>query len=78
MTVQKSLAVTMQVDSHNAMATAVKPDPGLTAPVAAGQRVGTVTITAPEFPALTVPVYAAQAVAGASIFQRMMGMFGQK
>ena len=76
--VQKALAVTMQVDSHNAMKTAVKPDAGLTAPIAAGQRVGTVTVTAPEFPALTVPVYAAEALAPASIFQRMMGMFGQK
>jgi serine-type D-Ala-D-Ala carboxypeptidase (penicillin-binding protein 5/6) len=76
--VQKPLAVTMQVDSHNGMKSLVKPDPGLTAPIAAGQRVGTVTITAPEFPPLTVPVYAAQPVAGASIFQRLMGMFGKK
>ena len=76
--VQKPLTVTMQVDSHDAMKTQVKADPGLTAPIAAGQRVGTVTITAPEFPALTVPVYAAQPVAGASIIQRMMGMFGRK
>jgi serine-type D-Ala-D-Ala carboxypeptidase (penicillin-binding protein 5/6) len=76
--VQKPLAVTMQVDSHNAMATAVKPDPGLTAPIAAGQRVGTVTITAPEFPALTVPVYAAQPLPRASLFQRAMGLFGHK
>ena len=68
----------MQVDSHAAMKTLVKADPGLTAPIAAGQKVGTVTITAPEFPPLTVPVYAAQPLAGASIIQRMMGMFGKK
>jgi len=76
--VQKPLAVTMQVDSHAAMKTVVKADPGLTAPIAAGQKIGTVTITAPEFPPLTVPVYAAQPLAGASILQRMMGMFGKK
>ena len=76
--VQKPLAVTMQVDSHDAMKTLVKADPGLTAPIAAGQRIGTVTITAPEFPPLTVPVYAAQPLAGASIFQRVMAMFGKK
>jgi len=76
--VQKPLAVTMQVDSHAAMKTVVKADPGLTAPIAAGQKVGTVTITAPEFPPLIVPVYAAQPLAGASILQRMMGMFGKK
>jgi D-alanyl-D-alanine carboxypeptidase (penicillin-binding protein 5/6) len=76
--VQKPLAVTMQVDSHAAMKTVVKADPGLTAPITAGQKIGTVTITAPEFPPLTVPVYAAQPLAGASILQRMMGMFGKK
>jgi D-alanyl-D-alanine carboxypeptidase (penicillin-binding protein 5/6) len=76
--VQKPLAVTMQVDSHNAMKTVVKTDPGLAAPIAAGQRVGTATITAPEFPPLTVPVYAAQPLARAGIFQRMMGLFGKK
>jgi D-alanyl-D-alanine carboxypeptidase (penicillin-binding protein 5/6) len=76
--VQKPLAVTMQVDSHAGLKTLVKTDPGLTAPIAAGQRVGTVTITAPEFPALTVPVYAAQPLAGASILQRAMAMFQKK
>jgi len=40
----------------------VKPDPGLKAPVSVGQKVGVLVITAPEFPDLTVPVYAAQAV----------------
>ena len=76
--VQKPLAVTMQVDSHGAMKTEVKPDPGLTAPIAQGQRVGTVTISAPDFPGLTLPVYAAQPVTGASILQRMMAMFARK
>jgi serine-type D-Ala-D-Ala carboxypeptidase (penicillin-binding protein 5/6) len=76
--VQKPLAVTMQVDSHGAMKTDVKPDAGLTAPIAQGQRVGTVTISAPDFPGLTLPVYAAQPVAGASILQRMMAMFARK
>ena len=54
------LAVTMQVDSHAGMKTALKPDPGLTAPIAQGQKVGTLMVTAPDFPALTVPVYATQ------------------
>jgi D-alanyl-D-alanine carboxypeptidase (penicillin-binding protein 5/6) len=76
--VQKPLAVTMQVDSHAGLKTLVKADPGLTAPIAAGQRVGTVTIMAPEFPALTVPVYAAQPLDGASLIQRAMAMFRKK
>ena len=76
--VRKPLSVTMQVDSHDKMQTVVKPDPGLSAPIAAGQHVGTATITAPDFPGLTVPVYAAQPVAGASIFQRLMELIAKK
>ena len=76
--VQKPLALTMQVDSHSQMKTSVTPDAGLTAPIAAGQKVGTVTISAPDFPGMTVPAYAAQQVNGASIFQRAMALFGKK
>ena len=64
------IAVTMQVDSHAGLKTVVKTDPGLTAPVAQGQKVGTMTITAPDFPAMTVPVFAVQPVARANIFVR--------
>jgi D-alanyl-D-alanine carboxypeptidase (penicillin-binding protein 5/6) len=64
------VALTMQVDSHGGLRTEVKIDPGLTAPVRQGQRVGTMTITAPDFPAMAVPVYAAQPVAQANIFVR--------
>jgi len=76
--VQQPLAVTMQVDSHDAIKTALNIDPNLTAPVSAGQRIGTVTVSAPQFPGLTVPVYAAKDVPSASIFQRVMGMFSKK
>ena len=75
---QKPLAVTMQVDSHAGMKTMVKADPGLTAPIAAGQRVGVLMVSAPQFPDMTVPVYAAQPLAGANVFQRLMGMFHKK
>jgi len=61
-TATKALNVTMQVDSHSGMKTALKPDPGLTAPIRAGQKVGVLMITAPDFPGLTVPVYATQPV----------------
>ena len=70
MTPLSPVALTMQVDSHTGLKTEVKTDPGLTAPVQQGQRVGTMTITAPDFPAMTVPVYAAQPVAQANIFVR--------
>jgi serine-type D-Ala-D-Ala carboxypeptidase (penicillin-binding protein 5/6) len=62
-TAAKPLSVTMQVDSHAGMKTVIKPDPGVTAPVSVGQKVGVLQVTAPEFPALTVPVYATQPVA---------------
>ncbi len=65
-----AVAATMQVDSHAGLKTTVKPDPSLTAPIVQGQRVGSMTITAPDFPVMTVPVYAVQSVARASIFAR--------
>ncbi|HMH65015.1 MAG TPA: D-alanyl-D-alanine carboxypeptidase family protein [Rhizomicrobium sp.] len=61
-TAAKALNVTMQVDSHAGMKTQFKPDAGLKAPIHVGQKVGVLVVTAPEFPNLTVPVYAAQSV----------------
>ena len=65
------LAVTMQVDSHAAMKTSLHINPGLAAPVQQGQRVGSLIVTAPDFPPLSVPVYAAQAVTRENIFMSM-------
>src|SRR5581483_4289405 len=69
-TAAKPLNVTMQVDSHSGMKISVKPDPGLKAPIHVGQKVGTLTVSAPDFPGLTVPVYAAEAV-------NELGLFGK-
>jgi D-alanyl-D-alanine carboxypeptidase (penicillin-binding protein 5/6) len=71
-TVKNPLNVTMQVDSKAGMKTVLKPVADLKAPVQAGQRVGTLTVTAPDFPGMTVPVYAAQAVDQVGIFGSMM------
>jgi len=62
-TAAKPLSVTMQVESRPGMKTQLRPLPGLTAPIHVGQRVGTLVVTAPEFPPLNVPVFAAQSVA---------------
>jgi D-alanyl-D-alanine carboxypeptidase (penicillin-binding protein 5/6) len=62
-TAARPLNVTMQVDSHAGLKTMVKPDPGLKAPIHVGQKVGVLVVMAPDFPALTEPVYATQAVA---------------
>jgi serine-type D-Ala-D-Ala carboxypeptidase (penicillin-binding protein 5/6) len=76
------LAVTMQVDSHAAMKTTLKLDPGLVAPVRQGQPVGALIVTAPDFPPLSVPVYSAQAVARENVLMgllhRATGMFSHK
>jgi D-alanyl-D-alanine carboxypeptidase len=69
-TPNQAIAVTMQVESHSGMKTQVQPDPNLAAPIAQGQKVGVMAITAPYFPTMNVPVYATQAVSRASIFVR--------
>ncbi|HEY4076056.1 MAG TPA: D-alanyl-D-alanine carboxypeptidase family protein [Rhizomicrobium sp.] len=61
-TTAKPLTVTMQVDSHAGMKTQLKIASNLQAPVQVGQKVGVLVVTAPEFPPLTVPVYATQSV----------------
>lgn len=70
-TAAKALNVTMQVDSHAGMKTALKADAGLKAPIHVGQKVGVLVVTAPEFPALTVPVYASQSVGEVGIIGGM-------
>ncbi len=65
------LSVTMQVDSHAGMKIAVRPDAGLKAPIHVGQRVGVLVVTAPDFPALTAPVYATQSVGEQSFIGKM-------
>lgn len=67
----KPLAVTMQVDSRHKMKVAIKAMAPLNAPVKQGQQVGTLTVTAPDFPTLTVPLYAAKDVGRENIFARM-------
>jgi len=70
-TAVKPLSVTMQVDSHAALKTALAIDPGLTAPIVQGQKVGSFSISAPDFPTLTVPVYATQPVAKIGLIETL-------
>ena len=70
-TAAQALNVTMQVDSHSGMKTALRADPGLAAPIHVGQKVGLLVISAPDFPGLNVPVYATQAVAEQGILGKM-------
>jgi D-alanyl-D-alanine carboxypeptidase (penicillin-binding protein 5/6) len=72
MTVRDPLALTLQVDSRNGMKVTVKYDGPIQAPIAKGQRIGTLSVTAPDFPGLNVPLLAAQDVPRAGLFGRMM------
>jgi len=69
-TVNSNVGVTMQVDSHAGMKVAVQYTM-LKAPIAKGQKVGSIYVTAPDFPGETLPVYAANDVGRAGIFSRM-------
>lgn len=65
------LAVTMQVDSRAGMKVTLDYDGPVQAPIAKGQQLGVLTISAPDYPGLKVPVYAANAVSGAGLFGRI-------
>jgi serine-type D-Ala-D-Ala carboxypeptidase (penicillin-binding protein 5/6) len=81
-TTGKPLAVTLQVDSRAKMVVTIKSLSPATAPIKAGQKVGTLTVAAPDFPTLTVPLYATQDVSRENIFARMASgikaLFGGK
>jgi D-alanyl-D-alanine carboxypeptidase (penicillin-binding protein 5/6) len=70
-TARAPVAVTMPVESKAGLKTGLKLDAGLTAPIAQGQRIGVMTVSAPNFPGMSVPVYAAQAVPQANIAVRL-------
>jgi D-alanyl-D-alanine carboxypeptidase (penicillin-binding protein 5/6) len=71
LTVGAGLAVTMQVDSRAGMKVTLSYDGPVQAPIEKGQRIGTVQVTAPDFPGATAPVYAANSVSGAGFFSRI-------
>ena len=69
-TAGKPIAVTLQVDSRPNMKVSLHYNGPLQAPIDQGQQVGTLNITAPDFPGLVVPLYAAESVPRAGIFGR--------
>ena len=72
LTVTAPVAVTVQVDSRPGMKVAVHYNGPLRAPVVQGQQVGTLSVTAPDFPGITVPVFAEHDVSQVGLFGRMM------
>lgn len=81
-TTKVPVTVTMQVDSRQAMKVSLNYKTPVKAPIKAGDAVGTLTVTAPDFPGLSVPVYAAQDVHSAGIFSHIVSgikaLFGGK
>jgi D-alanyl-D-alanine carboxypeptidase (penicillin-binding protein 5/6) len=71
LTVASTASVTMQVDSHAGMKAVVHYDTPLKAPIARGQQIGILEITAPDFLGMKIPLYAANSVDRAGIFGRM-------
>jgi len=70
--VKTNVAPTMQVDSRSGVKVALHYNT-LTAPVSEGQPVGTLTVTAPDFPGMNVTVYAAKAVPETGFFGKVVG-----
>ena len=71
LTTAKDLAIIMTPDSRAKMAVALTYDGPVKAPIAKGQKIGTLSVTAPEYPGLTVPVYAAEDVGSAGFVSRI-------
>ncbi|HVP86087.1 MAG TPA: D-alanyl-D-alanine carboxypeptidase family protein [Rhizomicrobium sp.] len=64
------LAETMQVDSRKDLKVSVQYSSPLEAPIAKGQRIGALTLSAPGFPARSYALYAAEAIDRAGIISR--------
>ena len=63
--------VTMQVESHSAMKVVLTYEGPVKAPIAKGQQIGVLDVTAPDFPELKIPVYAGEDVGSAGFFGRI-------
>jgi D-alanyl-D-alanine carboxypeptidase (penicillin-binding protein 5/6) len=70
--VKSAVAATLQVDSRPGLKVAVRYNGPVKAPVAQGQAVGMLAITAPDYPGMTVPLYAAKSVPELGFFGRMI------
>ncbi|MGD0191948.1 MAG: D-alanyl-D-alanine carboxypeptidase family protein [Rhizomicrobium sp.] len=69
--VSGNVGVTMQVESRAGMKVVVDYDGPVQAPIAKGQQIGVIKVTAPDFPGMETPLYAANSVSGAGLFGRM-------
>jgi D-alanyl-D-alanine carboxypeptidase (penicillin-binding protein 5/6) len=83
LTVKDPLTVMLPVESRRDLKVTLRYDGPMKAPIAAGQQIGTLTVTAPGKPDKTVPVVAAESVPSNSFLDKMMTglqtlMFGRE
>ncbi len=71
LTTGKSLAVTLTPEARAGMKVSVSYDGPLKAPIAKGQKVATLNVTAPNAPALSVPLFAKEEVGSAGFVSRI-------
>ena len=71
----KPLAAVMPVEAHSGMKVTIKYDGPVPAPIAKGQRIGTLRVEAPDFPTLEAPLYAAEDVPAAGFFSKIVDGF---
>jgi len=71
LTTGKALDVTLTPEARAAMKVTLSYDGPVPAPVAKGQRVGTLNVSAPNAPSLNVPLYAAADVGRAGFVSRI-------
>ncbi len=72
MVLDAPLGATMQVDSRKGLKVSVGYNAPIEAPIAKGQRIGALTVSAPDYPARSYALYAGEAVERAGIFARGM------
>jgi D-alanyl-D-alanine carboxypeptidase (penicillin-binding protein 5/6) len=72
LTVTESLHVMMPVDARKEMKVTLRYDAPVRAPIAAGQQIGTVTVSVPGKPDKVVPAVAAEAVPANGFLDKMM------
>lgn len=70
--VKEPLKVLMATDTRRGMKVTLRYDSPVRAPIAVGQQIGTLTVTAPGRPDKVVPALAAEAVPGSGFFDNMM------
>src|ERR1700733_7914711 len=71
LTVTAPFDVTLQVESRSGMKVTLVYDGPVRAPIEKGQKIGTLRVTAPDFPGAEAPLVAAESVSRANVFARI-------